>query len=118
MLTTFLYCRFHSTYLSRTARHEHHDHIVHSMMLIVRDKLCGRTWPPTELAVLDKSSIAVLSARLLLDYAPASSEAREIEEEQVRGNLRMLYSVHRDLQSIATGYSPEPLIAEAAAQIM
>jgi hypothetical protein len=36
----------------------------------------------------------------------------------VRNHLRMLYSVREDRYTIVTGSSPEPLIAEASAQMM
>jgi hypothetical protein len=87
-------------------------------MLNVRVKLSGRPWPPTAPAVLDESSIAILSARLLLDLSPASADAKRYEEELVRNHLRLLYSVHDERRTIVTGSSPEPLIAEASAQIM
>jgi hypothetical protein len=84
----------------------------------VRAKLYGRPWPPEAPAELDESSIAVLSARLLLDLSPATANAKRYEEELVRNHLRILYSVHQNRQTIVTGSSPEPLIAEASAQIM
>src|SRR5271170_4983405 len=87
-------------------------------MLIVQEKLCGRRWPPSSPADLDASSLAVLSARLLLDLSPATSKTREYEEEMVRSYLRILYSVHVNRETMVTGSSPEPLIAEAAAVIM
>jgi hypothetical protein len=87
-------------------------------MLTVREKLSGRRWPPTSPASLDASSIAVFSARFLLDLSPTASSSRQYEEELVRSHLRMLYSVHQDRQVMVTGSSPEPLIAEASAQIM
>lgn len=87
-------------------------------MLIVREKLSGCPWPPEEPADLDASSIAILSARLLLDLSPATVAARQYEQELVRNHLRMLYSVREDRYTIVTGSSPEPLIAEASAQMM
>jgi hypothetical protein len=64
------------------------------------------------------TSIAVLSARFFLDLHPSSSIAQEYEEELVRSHLRIIYSVSRHRGVIATGTSSEPLIAEAAAEIM
>ena len=87
-------------------------------MLVVCEKLLGRRWPPQSPSVLDPSTLAVLSARLLLDLSPAAVNARRYEEELVRSHLRMLYSVHDNLEIMVTGSSPEPLIAEASAQIM
>lgn len=83
----------------------------------VREKLCGSSWPPSAPADLNATSIAVLSARLHLDLSLATAEAKIYEKELVRNHLRMLYSVHKNRQIIVTGSSPEPLIAEASAQI-
>ena len=89
------------------------------MMQVVREKLYGHRWPPrSQEAPSDISLIAVLTPRILLDLSPASVRAREYEEELVRSHLRILYSVHENLAVMATGSSPEPLIAEASAQIM
>jgi hypothetical protein len=92
-------------------------------MLIIREKLCARLWPPESPAKLDVSSFAVLSARLLLDLSFAASEARQYERDLVHSHLRLIYSVQQDYvlddrQENVTGSSPEPLIAEASAQIM
>jgi len=107
---------FYATYLSR----EGETSIVKGIMGNIREKLYGYSWPPlAETPVdLNASSIAVLSARLLLDLSPATADAKEYEEELVRNHLRMLYSVHDNRHIIVTGSSPEPLIAEASAQIM
>jgi hypothetical protein len=86
-------------------------------MPTVREKLCGRRSPPQSRAVLDSSPFAVLSA-CLLDLSPAAVDARRYEEELVRSHLRMLYSVHQDLEVMVTGLSPKPLLVEASAQIM
>jgi hypothetical protein len=100
--------------LSRKGQHETNNGIMRN----VREKLSGRPWPPKAPADLDASSIAVLSARLLLDLSPATADAKRYEEELVRNHLRILYSVHDDRRTIVTGSSPEPLIAEASAKIM
>ena len=88
------------------------------MIEIIRHKLCGLEWPPKKPAVLDASSIAVFSARFLLDLSPSASQARKLDEDQVRSHLRMLYSIQRNRRVAITGSSPEPLIAEAAAITM
>jgi hypothetical protein len=92
--------------------------IIDGIIRNVQVKLSGRPWPPNSPAHLDPSSIAVLSARLLLDLSPASVNAKRYEEELVRNHLRLLYSVQDDRQTIVTGSSPEPLVAEASALIM
>jgi hypothetical protein len=89
-----------------------------AMMKVVREKLLGHEWPVDREAALDASSIAVLSSRFLLDLSPSASQTRVYEEELVRSKLRYLYSVHQNRETMITGSSPEPLVAEAAAQIM
>ena len=85
----------------------------------IREKLFGQPWPPEAAeapADFDVSTLAVLSTRLLLDLIPIT--AKQYERELVRNHLRILYSVHQNRQTIITGSSSEPLIAEASAQIM
>lgn len=84
------------------------------MMTIVQEKL---SWPLEAPADLDASSIAILSPQLL-DLSPATVAARRYEHELVGNHLRMLYSVRQDGYAVVTGSSPEPLIAEASAQMM
>jgi len=105
---------FYASYLSRKGQ----VNIVGGIMRNVIEKLSGRPWPPEDPADLNVSSIAVLSARLLLDLSPATVDARRYEGELVRNHLRLLYSVYDERQTIVTGSSPEPLVAEASAQIM
>jgi hypothetical protein len=92
--------------------------IVDGIMGNIREKLYGYPWSPSAPADLNASSIAILSARLLLDLSPAAADAKGYKEELVRNHLRMLYSVHENRRIIMTRSSPEPLIAEASAQIM
>ena len=111
-------CSFYATYCSRTK--EAGSNVSKDILSIIQEKLSGRPWPPQRgaSAELDASSIAILSARLQLNLYPATVDAKQYEEELVRNHLRMLYSVHGDSHTIITGSSPEPLIAEASAQIM
>lgn len=88
------------------------------IMRNIKEKLSGRPWPPEVPISFDVSSIAILSARLLLDICPTTVHAQRYEQELVRNHLRMLYSVHENRQTMVTGSSPEPLIAEASAEIM
>jgi hypothetical protein len=110
--------RFYATYVAR--RHENKEPLLKisaDIMRIVRTKLSGRSMPQSP-ADLDASSIAILSARLLIDMSPTTSKARVLEQDQVRRNFRMLYSVHDNRETTLTGSSSEPLVAEAAAELM
>jgi hypothetical protein len=114
--------RFYSTYLSRTresrARERHFQtNTCNTIMRIVRAKLSGRS-EPCEAATLTPGTIAILSARFLLDINPTSINARAYEEKMVRSHLRIAYSVSRANGTMVTGNSPEPLVAEGSAQLM
>jgi hypothetical protein len=115
---SYIAFRFYSTYLARKAQEENQGKICNDLLNVARTKLSAHVGPLKSQATLDASSIAILSSRLLLDISPTSSLAREYEEAQVRSHLRLLYSVHQNHEMIASGSSPEPLIAEASAQLM
>ncbi|KAK2464678.1 hypothetical protein APHAL10511_003254 [Amanita phalloides] len=108
---------FYASYLSRKD-HEDRIDLIDEIMCNVKEKLSGRTWSPVTQAVLDVSSIAILSARLHLELSPFSVHAKQYEEEGVRNHLWLIYSVHENQETIVTGSSSEPLVAEASAQIM
>ena len=106
-------------YTSRELKKMPNSRILDDIVSIVKMKLAGHELPlPPSTGMLDVQSIAVLSARLLLDLSPATSRARSYERELIRSHLRVVYSVHKDRETVISGSSPEPLIAEAAAQIM
>lgn len=110
--------RFYAYYLSRKGQSKSQEFIVSRLLRVVREKLCGRTGPQDSPATLNVSSIAVLSARFLLDLHPAASTAQEFEAELVRSHMRVVFSVSRNRAIISTGSPSEPLVAEAAAEIM
>jgi hypothetical protein len=120
MVATFSprYPRFYATYKSRVQEKKETPHKIGlDLMHGARMKLSG--WDKlVEPAVLDVSSIATLSARFLLDISPTSSTPRKYEEDQIRSHMRTLYSVSEDRESIVSGSSPKPIIAEASAQPM
>lgn len=91
--------------------------IVQQIMSVVQIKLASHDFPLPK-SQLDARSIAILSTRLLLDLSPTTSQARNLERELIRSHLRVVYSVHANREIVVSGSSPEPLIAEAAAQIM
>jgi hypothetical protein len=73
-------------YLSRKEKMIPSEDIVQEIMSIVRTKLAGHEFPLPP-SMLDPRSIAILSARLLLDLAPATSQARRYEQELIRSHL-------------------------------
>ncbi|CAL1710506.1 unnamed protein product [Somion occarium] len=60
---------------------------------------------------------AILDVLIKLDYE-SSRESFERELELVASNMRLIYSVPQSRYHIRTGYSSEPILAEAAAQQM
>lgn len=61
---------------------------------------------------------AALGVRLLFDINPALSLARRMEEYLVERCMRVVYTVPEHREYLRTGYPSEPLLAEAAAQMM
>lgn len=59
--------------------------------------------------------IAVLGSRIHIDFDYRRDRAKEIEEELVRSFLRLVYSVPQHREYLRSGYSSEPILAEAAA---
>lgn len=60
--------------------------------------------------------IAMLDIRLMFDYDPHSEPARQIQEELITRNMRLAYSLTTKRDFFCSGYSSEPILAEAAAQ--
>jgi hypothetical protein len=61
---------------------------------------------------------AVVDVRLMLDYEPRREASRSFEADLVAGHMRIAYSVPQSREYLRSGYSSEPLLAEAAAQQM
>ncbi|EJD42134.1 hypothetical protein AURDEDRAFT_186134 [Auricularia subglabra TFB-10046 SS5] len=62
--------------------------------------------------------LAVLDVRMCLDYETRKFLSVEMEADLVAFHLRLAYSVPGDRRYMYSGYSSEPLIAEAAACVM
>jgi hypothetical protein len=66
----------------------------------------------------EKARFAILSMRLLLSFEPLRESTRSFEAEQVAGYMRVAYSVPLHREYMRSGSSSEPILAEAAAQLM
>jgi len=87
-------------------------------MELARRKLVARS-DSTEFGSLSANArLAVVSTRLLLDFEPARFSARRTEEELVASHMRIAFSVPQHREFMRTGTPSEPILAEAAAQIM
>ncbi|KAF9465579.1 hypothetical protein BDZ94DRAFT_1346066 [Collybia nuda] len=62
--------------------------------------------------------LAALSIRLLLEFEPLNEMAKNKEVKLVAGHIRVIYSVPQHSLYLRSGTPSEPLLAEAAAQIM
>ncbi|KAH9900744.1 hypothetical protein C8Q73DRAFT_722479 [Cubamyces lactineus] len=59
---------------------------------------------------------AVLDVRIMLSFEPSREAARRHEEQLVASHMRIAYSVPKDRIYLRSGYSSEPILAEAAAR--
>lgn len=66
----------------------------------------------------NQPDLAVLDTRLLLSFDIHEPNAEMMQQALVRSHMRILYSVPSDRQSSYSGYSSEPILAEAAAHVM
>lgn len=62
--------------------------------------------------------MAVVDLRLMFQYEPRRDLARSTEAELVAAHMRIAYSVPQSREIVYSGYSSEPLLAEAAARQM
>lgn len=60
---------------------------------------------------------AVTDTRLMLHYEPAREPTRLLQQELVASHMRMAYSIPKHREFFHSGYSSEPILAEAAAQL-
>jgi hypothetical protein len=61
---------------------------------------------------------AVVDLRLMFEYETRREVARSAEAELVAAHMRLAYSIPQTRESVRSGYSSEPVLAEAAAQQM
>ena len=78
------------------------------MLALARAKLLGPN-PKS-----DHSKFAVLDVLLMLDYEPLREETQELEDTLIQSHMRVMYSVLESRKHFRSGYSSEPLLAEAA----
>lgn len=62
--------------------------------------------------------LAVLGSRLILEFEPSHQSTRQTVNELVASHMRLAYSVPAREGYMVTGYSSEPLLAEAAANTL
>lgn len=62
--------------------------------------------------------LATLGIHLLLEFKPGRYEAAQMESRLVAGHVRVAYSVLQHREYMRAGAPSEPILAEAAAQVM
>ena len=93
------------------------DYMTKETLRIARAKLLCHTdihLPFDDYTIVGRS--ALLDCRLMLDYVPRHEHTFEREVELVASHMRIAYSVPKSREVLRSGYSSEPLLAEAAAQ--
>ena len=63
----------------------------------------------------DTAQTAVLDVRIQLSFNRSSVAAHRREKELVTSHMRTVYSISKSRKYLWSGYSPEPILAEAAA---
>lgn len=93
------------------------DSLTNEMLEFARSKLVCSTQIEERLEFYkDTATAALLDCRIMLDYAPSREEAFRQEVALVASHMRIAYSVPTSREALHSGYSSEPLLAEAAAQ--
>jgi hypothetical protein len=81
--------------------------------------ICANSIPKEDSSARHAAELAVLDVRLLLGFEPVrKAPSQNMEESLVERNMRIAYSVPKHRQYMRSGYSSEPIIAEAAANLM
>lgn len=62
--------------------------------------------------------LAAVALRLLLEFDPTRQAAIVAESKLVQGHMRIAYSIPAHQEYVRSGAPSEPILAEAAAQIM
>lgn len=68
--------------------------------------------------LLDDACLAALSVRLLLEYLPINEDIMHTGVRLVESHLAVVYTISKDRKYLTAGYPSEPVVAEAAAQVM
>ena len=71
-------------------------------------------WDLTKPDTREAAEVAILAARVLLDFEPAREESRKLEAKLVESRMRVVYSIPSHRQYMRSGYPSEPILAEAA----
>ncbi len=88
------------------------------IVAFARDKLIGGELPLKDAFLDEPQGLAVLSVCIMLDFEPPRVVADQTEAIQVERHMRIAYSVPQHRAYMRSGTPSEPILAEAAAQLM
>jgi len=80
--------------------------------------ICANDLPQENSGARRVAELAVLGVRFLLEFEPPWLPSPSMEEYLVERNMRIAYSVPQHRHYLRSGYSSEPILAEAAANLM
>ncbi|KAK0460599.1 uncharacterized protein EV420DRAFT_1641149 [Desarmillaria tabescens] len=63
----------------------------------------------------DLFKMALADVRVMIEYEPRREKARRLQEEMVKGHMRVAFSVPDHREYMRSGHPSEPVLAEAAA---
>ncbi|KAI1792031.1 hypothetical protein LXA43DRAFT_1181412 [Ganoderma leucocontextum] len=86
------------------------------LVTLARSKLVCQSGLDEKVAEYPRAAqTAVLDVRIMLPFHPHSSAALLRQRELVASHMRIVYSIPRPCKTLRSGYSTEPILAEAAA---
>jgi hypothetical protein len=96
------------------AKHEREDEI----MLFAKQKLLNAHPRLANEAVTGPGALACLSVRFALEFDLANGDARSVAREQIERHMRLCVAATTGLDTLITVAGSEPLLAEAAREIL
>lgn len=88
-----------------------------TLLMFARSKLLRNNSPRQSRSKFSHTAqTAVLDVRIMLSYEANRTSARLHEMELVANHMRTVYSIPKDREYLRSGYSSEPILAEAAAR--
>jgi hypothetical protein len=113
-LVSYTSCRFWTMIEGAKDRK---DEIIPLIMELARAKLlCSDSIAKDFGSFSPAAKTAVVDVRLMLDFEPRRQAAHVMTADLVASHMRTSYSVPNNREYLRSGYSSEPIIAEAAAQ--
>ncbi len=89
----------------------------HTLLAFARSKLLWNLYIAKSRGTYTRTAqIAILDVRIMLSYNAHSPSVHQHQMDLVASHMRTVYSIPRDREHPYSGYSSEPILAEAAAE--